>query len=66
MSGSRGGGNTEVGLHLDGNGKSGGVVLDNENVHSKRQNTVVQYISTRLLMDLYKGVERNQGAQLGM
>ena len=31
-----------------------------------RQNTVVQYIATRSLLDLCEGSERDHGAQVGM
>ena len=30
----------------------------------QRQNTVVQYIATQLLLDLYEATERKQGAQV--
>ena len=32
----------------------------------KRQNTVVQYIVTRSLLDLCEATERTQGARMGM
>ena len=37
-----------------------------ETYTQRRQNTVAQYIATRLLLDLYEVIERKQGTWLGI
>ena len=53
-------------IHLGGGGKETEGFLTMEEYVRRHQNTVAQYITTRSLLDLCEGSERDPGARIGM